>query len=69
MEKLSQEMLIRDSIKQSIKLVLNYHHLLEINLKVYNNQFSFNRANYLAFEETVTKQINELKEHKKGLSL
>jgi hypothetical protein len=69
MEKLSQEMTVRDSIKQSIKLVLNYHHLLELNLKIYNNQFSFNKAKYLAFEKTVTNQINELKEHKKGLSL
>ena len=67
--KKDEEILTQEGIKQTLKLVLNYHHLLEINLKVYNNQFSFNRANYLAFEETVTKQINELKEHKKGLSL
>ena len=66
---MDKEMLVRDSIGESLKWVLNYQRLLEINLKNYNDQFSFSRAKYLAFEKTVSKQINELKEHKKGLSL
>ena len=66
---MDKEMLVRDSIGESLKWVLNYQRLLEINLKNYNDQFSFSRAKYLAFEKTVSKQINELKEYKKGLSL
>ena len=64
-----KEMLVRDSIKDSLKWTLNHHRLLELNLQSYNDEFSFNRAKYLAFEKTVSKQINELNEHKKGLSL
>ena len=68
MEKLS-ELLVRESIKHNLKWVLNYQYMLERNLKNYNEVFSFNREKYLMFEKTVTKQIGELKEHKKGLSL
>ena len=60
-----REMMVRDSIEENLRWVLNYQHLLELNLKIYNNQFSFSKDKYLAFEETVSKQINELKEHKK----
>ena len=67
--KKDKEMLVRDSIEENLRWVLNYQHLLELNLKIYNNQFSFSGAKYLEFEKTVTKQINELNEHKKGLSL
>ena len=68
MEK-DKEMMVRDSIKESLRWTLVNYRLLELNLQSYNDEFSFSREKYLAFEKTVTNQINELKKHKKGLSL
>ena len=72
MRRIPEKMLL-NSIKNNLEEILKYQYMLEFSLNYYNtiysDQFSTSKAKYLAFEKTVSKQINELNEHKKGLSL